>query len=133
MELSVLDKYRIFIPLRSNCTSSPSFIPIYNDKVGVRIKPGLDLNKIIILKESEAYKYIEPMDNSINNKVFNDILNKSAKIKAYCIKSLINFKKILIKKKEGKLLNKKEQFIYDTSTLRNYRNIIMNLDQHLKM
>lgn len=132
MEVNVLKNYKVFIPIRSNCTNSPCYIPIHNDLPRIRKNPGLDCNKLIIIKDTKATTYTSICTVSINNDVYSDIEEKEAKIEKECISFLKLYKEILIKEKSGKLLSNYEKKTRRYSTLKNYTNIIMNLEQQIK-
>lgn len=131
MEINVLKNYKVFIPIRSNCTNSPCYIPIHNDLPRIRKNPGLDCNKLIIIKDTEITTYTSVCTAPINNIVYCDIKNKQTRIEKECVLFLKTYKEILSKEKSGKLLSNNEKRIKKYSTLKNYKNIIMNLEQQI--
>lgn len=123
VELDYSDKYRIFVPLRSNCTLRKYSIPLFNDKN--RKNHGLDCSKMLIMNTEEAKKYSKAKTD-INNDVYNDICIKKKQIQHKINNTLQDYKVILKKRRNQLYLTKEETALYKQSTLINYQNFVYN-------
>lgn len=131
VEIDIFKNYKVFLPLRSNCGDHDYYVNIYNDSPQKRKNPGIDCSKMIIVKENNVQSIMNTIHKPINNDVYNDIYSKKAIIKDKCLKTICTYKTILQKKKTGLLLSENETYLYNFSTLCNYKDMINNLEQSI--